>query len=418
MDQSSEYHFPIFISSTDYNLKDLRAELARFLSELGYRPILSSAEGFPDSSPNLEPWESCIPVLEQSFVMVLVIDGRYGTALDWKNSHTCLQEKNISPTHGEYIYAHHSRKRMLVFIRDEVMTYYQSYRTAFKKCGKDFEKTKEVMEQTLPEYIDFETLQFVHQVKTTKPIPWIKEFKDITEIKKEVQKKMLNELAELFLIKNARLETVVSSFDKVMHTLSIDEQRNVLNRIGATKQLIGTVEEIATYEKELQEKTEALSKIEGQNKQDKDKYEKSIIDLKQKIKKLEAKSQESSDDSYYIRNGSVQVNPNYVPPVSGYSGITGSTINVGGTGAYTLYGATPTPRCNKCQMPQMANVGLIYGHSLRKCPKCERMLCNSCWPSNSFALNIAAITSPVLLTDRLESAKPKEEVCPECVRNN
>ena len=56
MDSSSGYTFPIFISSTDYNLKDLRAELARFLSELGYKPILSSFEGFPDSSPKLEPW--------------------------------------------------------------------------------------------------------------------------------------------------------------------------------------------------------------------------------------------------------------------------------------------------------------------------------------------------------------------------
>jgi len=70
MDITSEYTFPIFISSTEYNLKDLRAELASFLAESGYKPILSSAEGFPDSSPNLEPWESCIPVLESSFVMI------------------------------------------------------------------------------------------------------------------------------------------------------------------------------------------------------------------------------------------------------------------------------------------------------------------------------------------------------------
>ncbi len=92
MDTSSEYTFPIFISSTDYNLKDLRAELARFLSELGYRPILSSAEGFPDSSPILEPWESCLPVLDKCFVMVLVIDGQYGTALKWPNYKDYFEE--------------------------------------------------------------------------------------------------------------------------------------------------------------------------------------------------------------------------------------------------------------------------------------------------------------------------------------
>lgn len=85
METSSEYTFPIFISSTDYNLKDLRAELARFLTELGYKPVLSSAEGFPDSSPKLEPWESCLPVLDRCFIIVLIIDGRYGIPLPWLN---------------------------------------------------------------------------------------------------------------------------------------------------------------------------------------------------------------------------------------------------------------------------------------------------------------------------------------------
>ena len=83
MKHYSEYPFPIFISSTDYNLVDLRAELCRFLCEIGYRPIMSSADGFPDSSPELQPWESCLPVLGNSFVMVLIIDGRYGTRFSW-----------------------------------------------------------------------------------------------------------------------------------------------------------------------------------------------------------------------------------------------------------------------------------------------------------------------------------------------
>lgn len=38
MSSSSEYAFPIFVSSTDYKLVDLRAELARHLREAGYEP--------------------------------------------------------------------------------------------------------------------------------------------------------------------------------------------------------------------------------------------------------------------------------------------------------------------------------------------------------------------------------------------
>src|SRR4051812_19252892 len=81
MEPASELDFPIFISSTDYNLMDLRAELDQHLRSLGYHPILSSSEGFHDSTPSLEPWESCLPTLESCFVVVLVIDGRYGQPL-------------------------------------------------------------------------------------------------------------------------------------------------------------------------------------------------------------------------------------------------------------------------------------------------------------------------------------------------
>jgi hypothetical protein len=415
MDQSSEYAFPIFISSTDYNLKDLRAELARFLNELGYRPILSSAEGFPDSSPNMEPWESCISVLEHAFVMILVIDGKYGTALEWLGSAPCLRDQKVSPTHGEYLYAHHTRKRMLVFIREEVMTYYQSYRTTYKNCGKNLEKTKEILSQTLPDYIDFETLQFVHQVKTTKPIPWIKEFKDITEIKKEVQKKMLNELAEVFLIKSARLESIVQSFDKVMDTLSIDEQQKVLSRLGATKELVKTVDEIAAFQKELEEKTHALSQTEGQSKQQREKYEKEIKELNDKIKNLEQKSQASSDDSYYIKNGSLQVNRNHIPNVNNYLTGSASFSTLGGTGA--LFGATTIPKCDKCHMPPITAASLIYGQSLRKCPKCERMLCDNCWPRNqSFLYSGYSAVAPTSTVGVTSITTPKDDVCPDCAR--
>jgi len=420
MDQSSEYTFPIFISSTDYNLKDLRAELARFLQELGYRPILSSAEGFPDNSPNLEPWESCIPVLEQAFVMILVIDGKYGSRLGWPNSHDCLKEQKIAPTHGEYVYAHNTRKRMLVFIREEVMIYYQSYRNTLKNCGKDLEKTKEILLQTLPEYIDFDVLQFIHQVKTTRPIPWIKEFKDITDIKKEVQKKMLNELAEMFLIKNAHLDTVIRSFNTAMEALSIDAQKEVLSRIDATKQLISTVDEIAGFQKELKEKTTALDQTENENQEQRKRFEKEIRELKTKIMKLEEKSQASSKDDYFVKNGTVQVgNPNYIPSGSTYSMITGNAIQDSLTGFSNAFYLRTTPKCDRCHVFQTQAITGLASQSLHQCPSCKRSLCRSCWPKNTLAgFGSYLGTSPSYSLAGIIETKSKEEICPECARKN
>lgn len=147
---SSEYEFPIFISSTDYNLIDLRAELARYLSDLGYKPVLSSHEGFHDNSPDLEPWESCLQVLQTTYVMVLVIDGKYGKCLEWKNVKSIIGDRKVSPTHAEYICAHKIKMRMLVFIREEVLTFYQSYHQAMKIAEGDKRVAKENLSKTLP----------------------------------------------------------------------------------------------------------------------------------------------------------------------------------------------------------------------------------------------------------------------------
>jgi hypothetical protein len=87
--------------------------------------------------------ESCLPALEHSFVMSLIIDGRYGDTLDWPNLMIFFDNRKVSPTHGEYIFAHKTKKRMLVFIRKELMAYYQSYRTVLKnEKAKEKDETK------------------------------------------------------------------------------------------------------------------------------------------------------------------------------------------------------------------------------------------------------------------------------------
>lgn len=414
METTSEYAFPIFISSTDYNLKDLRAELSRFLKELGYRPILSSAEGFPDNSPNLEPWESCIPVLDNCFVMILVIDGRYSKALEWPNFQELFEKKSLSPTHGEYLFAHKKAKRMLVFIRKEVMTYYQSYRQAYKNCNKDEVLIKETLEKTLPDYIDYETLKFVHQVKTSKPIPWIKEFDDITDVKNEVQKKMLNELAEIFLIKNQHLQTVINSFNKVLSTLSEEEQQNALTQINATKPFIEAFEKTQSLSKELEETKQSLTLVKGASTAERKKHQDKIAKLEKEINQLEKISGQSSFDRLYMKDGKVQIsNPGFIDPNVLISGSTIFSPNqqlepnyyVSRPSHYSssLYLKT----CAECQRVDTSlatglSSALLY-REFNDCPKCNRHLCNKCWPK------VSAITTTGLI---------ESDNCPKCTKKN
>jgi hypothetical protein len=313
---SSEYGFPIFISSTDYNLIDLRAELARYLAELGYRPILSSSDGFHDNSPDLEPWESCLQVLQTAYVMVLVIDGKYGEPFEWKEFASFIGDRRVSPTHAEYILAHKTKMRMLVFIRKEILTHYQSYRSALKFANGDKKIARENLSKTLPKHIAFETLEFVEEVKTTRSIPWIKPFENVTDIKQEIQKKMLNELAELFLFKNKHLESVVRAFSSVLDDLPEEKRKETLQKIGATKELVTEVETqtkvIQDLKKEkdglvtnLKEKSDELEKARKEKKSETSALKRKIEELSEELNSVETRisTHELNNANYLISGG-------------------------------------------------------------------------------------------------------------------
>lgn len=68
----------IMVSSTCYDLKQVRKDLSRFIEELGYNPLLSEFDYFP-IDPDLDTVENCRRRVEQDAdIMVLIIGGRYG----------------------------------------------------------------------------------------------------------------------------------------------------------------------------------------------------------------------------------------------------------------------------------------------------------------------------------------------------
>jgi hypothetical protein len=413
MDTTSEYTFPIFISSTDYNLKDLRAELASFLEETGYKPILSSAEGFPDSSPNLEPWESCIPVLQNSFVMILIVDGWYGKSMPWPNYNEDMENRLVSPTHGEFLYSHKKLKRMFVFIRTEILAHYQTYLNAIEKHGKV--ESKKILDNILPDHIDFQTLEFVNEIKNKRPVSWITKFDDITDIKKEVKKKLLNQLSEIFLIKELHIETLIKSFNLVMNTTNKEEQRNILSRMDATKGLMESIEKISEYKSEIDELKEKNNVLKDIKTEEKKESLRKINELSKKISDLEELSLKNTKDNLYIKDGKIQIgNPSFLDQTSfNKYGLTyspsGSLIATGGARLNTLSGQDTFSNffhanslvCAKC-LKTTNKTSDTYSFSIRggdfnKCSVCENYYCSSCWPKS---INFTSAIN--------------EKKCPEC----
>lgn len=72
----------IFISSTCYDLSQIRNDIKQCILELGHNPILSELKEFP-VNPNLSNAENCInAVKNEADIFVLIIGNKYGSELD------------------------------------------------------------------------------------------------------------------------------------------------------------------------------------------------------------------------------------------------------------------------------------------------------------------------------------------------
>ena len=88
------------ISSTFYDLRQIRDDLRQFIEGVGYRPLLSEHASFP-IDPDATTIENCRRRVEQDAdILVLVIGGRYGS-ID--------ATPNKSVTNLEYTSARHKR---------------------------------------------------------------------------------------------------------------------------------------------------------------------------------------------------------------------------------------------------------------------------------------------------------------------
>jgi len=70
----------VMVSSTFYDLRQVRTDLENFLSrDLGYHPLLSEFASFP-VDPDKTTVENCRRRVEKNAdILVLVIGGRYGS---------------------------------------------------------------------------------------------------------------------------------------------------------------------------------------------------------------------------------------------------------------------------------------------------------------------------------------------------
>jgi hypothetical protein len=81
----------VFISSTCYDLKQVRTDLKGFIELLGLEPVISEYDSFP-IDPNLTAVENCLRTVEaKADIFVLIVGGRYGAVQDQGKSVTNME---------------------------------------------------------------------------------------------------------------------------------------------------------------------------------------------------------------------------------------------------------------------------------------------------------------------------------------
>lgn len=102
----------VFVSSTFYDLKQVRADLKDFITSLGLIPVISEYDSFP-IDPTTSAVENCLKVVDENAdIFVLIIGGRYGT----------IKDQGKSVTNMEYIKARARGIPIYVFIDKSILS--------------------------------------------------------------------------------------------------------------------------------------------------------------------------------------------------------------------------------------------------------------------------------------------------------
>lgn len=222
----------IFISSTFFDLRQVRADLDRFVKDLGYDTVRNETGGIPyGRDQKLE--EYCYKEISEIDILVGIVGGRFGSE---------AERGNYSITQVEIKTAIEQNKQVYIFIEKNVLAEFQTY-----LINKENETTKYRFVEDKKIYKFIEEIyalpknNIVHPFETALDITfflreqWAGLFRDLLHQQtKKVEydniSQKVNELNEVSSTLQTYLENVLKSVtkeEKVTENLIIHEKRRL-----------------------------------------------------------------------------------------------------------------------------------------------------------------------------------------------
>lgn len=182
----------VFISSTFYDLKSIREDIARSMEELGYETIVNEVDSIPTALGD-EQEISCHPEIDSCDILICIIGSRFGTA--------CILSAE-SITKNALRSAYERGKQVYIFVDSSIITEKISYN---KNKGIEEFSSSYANENKIFEFIDD-----VDELSIESPLFSFDTSSDIVEILKE-------QLAALFktLLSENSHKSQVPLFDQL-----------------------------------------------------------------------------------------------------------------------------------------------------------------------------------------------------------
>lgn len=169
----------IFVSSTYYDLKYIRASLDLFIESLGFEPVLSE-KGDIAFAPDLPLDESCYREASSTDIFVLIIGGRYGSKATKQNKQSvqALHDQYDSITKREFETASARNIPTYILIEASVYAEYQTYGN-----NKNNKRIKDAHEKIVYAHVDspnvFKFIDEVFSKQQNNPVQTFEKFADI-----------------------------------------------------------------------------------------------------------------------------------------------------------------------------------------------------------------------------------------------
>lgn len=189
----------IFLSSTFYDLKQVRADIDIFLENLGYEPVRNEEGDIPYGKDDVLE-EYCYKEIKNIDILISIIGGRFGSESKRNTSSISQIEVKTAIKEGKQIY---------IFIEKNLLAEYETY---LLNKGND----------TKFRYVDdIRIYKFIEEIKSLSANNNIKGFETANDIIKYLKEQFAG-LFQRFLEEQTRIKeiSIISNLEKTAQTLN------------------------------------------------------------------------------------------------------------------------------------------------------------------------------------------------------